>query len=163
MAGDVNRGRLKLEWARDHMPVLEGIRRRFETERPLSGLTVSAVLHVEAKTCILALALKAAGADVRLAASNPLSTDDDAVAAVREEGVPTWAENFPKPMLSNDTSHNAAEGLARTLAGARPPANANVEHRVRNTLRLLLFFSNIARAIIRFNKPSETELAEDNR
>jgi len=92
MAGDVNRGRLKLEWARDHMPVLEGIRRRFETERPLSGLTVSAVLHVEAKTCILALALKAAGADVRLAASNPLSTDDDAVAAVREQGVPTWAE-----------------------------------------------------------------------
>ncbi|HYA55100.1 MAG TPA: adenosylhomocysteinase, partial [Thermoplasmata archaeon] len=53
---------------------------------------VSAVLHVEAKTCILALALKAAGAEVRLAAGNPLSTDDDAVAAVREEGVPTWAE-----------------------------------------------------------------------
>jgi adenosylhomocysteinase len=73
------------------MPVLEGIRRRFEAEHPLRGLTVSAVLHVEAKTCALALALKAAGADVRLAASNPLSTDDDAVAAVREDGVPTWA------------------------------------------------------------------------
>ena len=53
---------------------------------------MSAVLHVEAKTCVLALALKAAGADVRLAAGNPLSTDDDAVAAVREEGIPTWAE-----------------------------------------------------------------------
>ena len=91
MAGDLARGRLKIEWARSHMPVLEGIRRRFEMEKPLRGLTVSAVLHVEAKTCALALALKAAGADVRLAASNPLSTDDDAVAAVREEGVPTWA------------------------------------------------------------------------
>ena len=92
MAGDLARGRLKIEWARSHMPVLEGIRRRFESERPLAGLTVSAVLHVEAKTCALALALRAAGADVRMAASNPLSTDDDAVAAVREEGVPTWAE-----------------------------------------------------------------------
>ena len=92
MTGDLARGRLKIDWARSHMPVLEGIRRRFESERPLAGLTVSAVLHVEAKTCALALALKAAGADVRMAASNPLSTDDDAVAAVREDGVPTWAE-----------------------------------------------------------------------
>ncbi len=92
MGGDVNRGRLKIEWARAHMPVLEGIRRRFETERPLSGLTVSAVLHVEAKTCALALALRAGGAAVRLAASNPLSTDDDAVAAVREAGIDTRAE-----------------------------------------------------------------------
>ena len=92
MTGDLARGRLKIEWARSHMPVLEGIRRRFESERPLAGLTVSAVLHVEAKTCALALALRAAGAEVRMAAGNPLSTDDDAVAAVREEGVPTWAE-----------------------------------------------------------------------
>ncbi len=92
MPGDLVRGRLKLEWARDHMPVLAGIRRRFEAERPLAGLTVSAVLHVESKTCVLALALQAAGADVRLAASNPLSTDDDAVAAVREAGVETLAE-----------------------------------------------------------------------
>jgi len=92
MPGDLARGRLKIEWARSHMPVLEGIRRRFESERPLRGLTVSAVLHVEAKTCVLALALRAAGAEVRLAASNPLSTDDDVVAAVREDGVPTWAE-----------------------------------------------------------------------
>lgn len=92
MTGDLARGRLKIEWARSHMPVLEGIRRRFETEQPLRGLTVTAVLHVEAKTCALALTLRAAGADVRLAASNPLTTDDDAVAAVREGGVPTWAE-----------------------------------------------------------------------
>ena len=92
MTGDLARGRLKIEWARAHMPVLEGIRRRFESEQPLRGLTVSAVLHVEAKTCVLALALKAAGADVRLAAGNPLSTDDDTVAAVREDGILTWAE-----------------------------------------------------------------------
>lgn len=91
MAGDLERGRQKLDWARTHMPILEGIRRRFESERPFAGLTVSAVLHVEAKTCVLALTLKAGGADVRLAAGNPLSTDDDAVAAVREAGVETHA------------------------------------------------------------------------
>jgi len=89
--GDLERGRQKIGWARAHMPVLEGIRARFERERPFHGLVVSAVLHVEAKTCALALALKAGGADVRLAASNPLSTDDDAVAAVREAGVETYA------------------------------------------------------------------------
>ncbi len=87
MGGDLARGRLKVEWARTHMPILEGIRRRFQTERPFSGLTVSAVLHVEAKTCVLALALRDGGADVHLAASNPITTDDDAVAAVREEGI----------------------------------------------------------------------------
>ncbi len=92
MKGDLERGRLKISWARAHMPVLEGIRARFAAEKPFAGLTVSAVLHVEAKTCALALALKAGGADVRLAAGNPLTTDDDAAAAVREEGVETRAE-----------------------------------------------------------------------
>ncbi len=92
MKGDLARGRLKIDWARTHMPVLEGIRERFGRERPFAGLTVTAVLHVEAKTCALALALKVGGADVRLAASNPITTDDDVVAAVREEGVDTRAE-----------------------------------------------------------------------
>jgi adenosylhomocysteinase len=73
------------------MPVLEGIRARFERDQPLKGLTVSAVLHVEAKTAALALALQAAGARVHLAAGNPLSTDDDAVAALLEAGVDTKA------------------------------------------------------------------------
>jgi adenosylhomocysteinase len=92
MNGDPARGRLKIEWARAHMPVLEGIRRRFEAEKPFAGLTLSGVLHVEAKTCVLALALQAGGASVHLAAGNPLSTEDDAVAAVREAGVETLAE-----------------------------------------------------------------------
>ncbi|MGC2205772.1 MAG: adenosylhomocysteinase [Thermoplasmata archaeon] len=91
MPEDLERGRQKVDWARSHMPVLEGIRRRFETEQPFRGLTISAVLHVEAKTAALALALSAGGADVRLAAGNPLSTDNDAVAALREAGIETWA------------------------------------------------------------------------
>ncbi len=89
--GDLEAGRLKLDWARSHMPVLEGIRRRFEAEKPFRGLTISAVLHVESKTAALATALAAGGADMRLAAGNPLSTDDDAVAALRDAGVDTRA------------------------------------------------------------------------
>ncbi len=91
MPGNLEVGRQKLDWVRARMPVLEGIRARFARERSLEGLTVVGVLHVEAKTCALALALQAAGARVRLAASNPLTTDDDAVAAVREAGVETHA------------------------------------------------------------------------
>jgi adenosylhomocysteinase len=91
MAGDLTRGRLKVGWARSHMRVLEGIRARFEKDRPLAGLTVSAVLHVESKTAALALALQAAGASVHLAAGNPLSTDDDAVAVLNDAGVTTLA------------------------------------------------------------------------
>ena len=91
MVGNLEVGRLKLGWARAHMPVLEAVRARFANERPFDGLTISAVLHVEAKTCLLALALKDGGATVRLAASNPLTTDDDAVAAVRDAGVETHA------------------------------------------------------------------------
>jgi adenosylhomocysteinase len=91
MPGDLTIGRQKLAWARSHMPVLSGIQHRFEVERPFEGKTLSLVLHVEAKTCVLALALKAGGAKVHLAAGNPLSTDDDAVAAVIDAGIPTHA------------------------------------------------------------------------
>ena len=91
MAGDAELGKLKIDWVRAHMPVLEAVRARLANERPFDGLTVAAVLHVEAKTCALALALQAGGATVRLAASNPLTTDDDAVAAVRAGGVETHA------------------------------------------------------------------------
>ena len=91
MAGNLEVGRLEIAWARRHMPVLAGIEARFVREQPFAGKRISAVLHVEAKTCVLALTLKAGGADVRLAAGNPLSTDDAAVAAVVEAGVPTWA------------------------------------------------------------------------
>jgi adenosylhomocysteinase len=97
MSGDLAVGRQKVGWARTHMPVLEGIRARFERERPFEGLVLSAVLHVEAKTAALALALQAGGAEVHLAAGNPLSTDDDAVAALRDGGVHTLARKGESP------------------------------------------------------------------
>jgi adenosylhomocysteinase len=74
------------------MPVLAGIRARFEHERPLSGLRVSACLHITAETANLARTLKAGGADVVLCASNPLSTQDDVAAAlVEDDDIPVFA------------------------------------------------------------------------
>jgi adenosylhomocysteinase len=75
----------RIQWADRQMPVLAAIRERFESEQPLSGLRVSACLHVTTETANLARALKAGGADVVLCASNPLSTQDDVAAALVDE------------------------------------------------------------------------------
>ncbi|MGA7923101.1 MAG: adenosylhomocysteinase [Thermoplasmata archaeon] len=91
MAGDLARGREKVAWVRAHMPVLEGVRSRFESERPFAGHTLSLVLHLESKTAALALAFHAGGGKVHIAASNPLSTDDDAVAVLVAEGISAHA------------------------------------------------------------------------
>lgn len=85
-------GRRRIEWAERDMPVLREIRRRFEKEQPFKGKTLAAVLHVTAETANLARTLKAGGASVFLAASNPLSTQDDVAASlVTDYGIPTFA------------------------------------------------------------------------
>lgn len=66
-----------MEWARNHMPVLEIIRKQFIEEQPLKGHTVSMALHVEAKTAVLVETLAAGGAKVAISGCNPLSTQDD--------------------------------------------------------------------------------------
>ena len=68
------------------MPVLRGIAARFTAGRPLDGLRVAACLHVTAETAVLVGALRAGGAQVFLAASNPLSTQDDIAAALQTSG-----------------------------------------------------------------------------
>jgi len=75
-------GKLKMEWAARSMPVLERIKLRFAKEKPLKGLRISACLHVTSETGNLMQALKIGGADVRLTASNPLSTQDEVAAAL---------------------------------------------------------------------------------
>jgi len=84
-------GRLRIEWAGREMPVIKLIRQRFIKEKPLKGVRISACLHVTTETANLALALKEGGADLVLCASNPLSTQDDAAAALVEYGLPTFA------------------------------------------------------------------------
>src|SRR5258708_302250 len=67
------------------MPVLRSIRERFARERPLDGVRVAACLHVTAATAHLIRALRAGGAEVALAAANPLSTQDDVAEALRDD------------------------------------------------------------------------------
>ncbi|HET7875087.1 MAG TPA: adenosylhomocysteinase [Methylomirabilota bacterium] len=86
-------GKLKIEWAEQSMPVLRQVRERFAKEQPLRGVRLGACLHVTTETAVLMLTLKAGGAQVALCASNPLSTQDDAAAAlVQEYGVPVFAQ-----------------------------------------------------------------------
>ncbi|MCL7451987.1 MAG: adenosylhomocysteinase [Anaerolineae bacterium] len=85
-------GQRRIEWAEQEMPVLRLIRERFEEEKPLAGIRVAACLHVTTETANLMRTLKAGGAEARLCASNPLSTQDDAAAAlVARYDVPVFA------------------------------------------------------------------------
>jgi len=92
---DINladKGRLKIEWAAQSMAVLNLIRERFEREKPLDGVKISACLHVTTETANLMITLKAGGADVVLCASNPLSTQDEVAAAlVKYYEIPVFA------------------------------------------------------------------------
>lgn len=85
-------GKQLIEWAEREMRVLRLIKTRFEKEKPLKGVTLAACLHVTSETANLMRTLKAGGANVFLAASNPLSTNDAVAAAlVKEYGIPTFA------------------------------------------------------------------------
>ena len=82
----------RIEWALKEMPVVRGLLARFEATRPLAGVRISGCLHITTETANLARTLKAAGADLVLCASNPLSTQDDVAAAlVTEYGIPVYA------------------------------------------------------------------------
>jgi adenosylhomocysteinase len=88
----VDEGIRRIEWAEREMPVLRLIRARFERERPLAGVRIAACLHVTTETANLVLTLAAGGAEVALAASNPLSTQDDVAAAlVARDRIPVFA------------------------------------------------------------------------
>ncbi len=85
-------GKKKIEWAMDHMPVLAKIREEYEKEKPFEGMNIGACLHVTPETAALMITLKAAGAHVRLSASNPLSTKDDVAASlVKDYGIEVFA------------------------------------------------------------------------
>ncbi|MGD1903251.1 MAG: adenosylhomocysteinase [Geitlerinemataceae cyanobacterium] len=85
-------GKQRIEWAGREMPVLKLIRDRFEEEKPLAGVRLIACCHVTTETANLAIALKAAGAESLLIASNPLSTQDDVAASlVADYGIPVYA------------------------------------------------------------------------
>jgi adenosylhomocysteinase len=88
-------GHLKIDWVKEHMPVLNRIRKQFEKEQPFKGLKVAISLHLEAKTAYLAKVVKAGGAEVTITGSNPLSTQDDVCAALVEDGITVFAKYNP--------------------------------------------------------------------
>ncbi len=90
--GLAQQGRLRIEWAEVSMPVLRLIKKRFKRERPLAGMRITACLHVTTETANLAKTLQAGGAEDRLCASNPLSTQDDVAASlVQHDGIAVFA------------------------------------------------------------------------
>jgi adenosylhomocysteinase len=91
---DINlapKGEQKLSWVQKFMPILNQIKDKFSAEQPFAGKKVVICLHLEAKTGYLALVIKAGGAEVTVVASNPLSTQDDVVAALVQNGIRAYA------------------------------------------------------------------------
>ncbi len=98
LAGDVKdialaeKGKRKIEWANQQMPVLQLIRKQFIKDQPLKGIRMAACLHVTSETANLAITLRDGGADLVLCGSNPLSTQDEVAASlVKDYGIPTYA------------------------------------------------------------------------
>jgi len=84
-------GKRKIDWVSRFMPVLNSIEKEFKEKKPLEGLKIACCLHLEMKTAYLTLVLKAGGAEVSLAGSNPLSTKDDVCAALVKEGIRVYS------------------------------------------------------------------------
>ncbi|MCF0176642.1 MAG: adenosylhomocysteinase, partial [Bacteroidales bacterium] len=84
-------GCLKIEWVKDHMPLLNALEREFRLEQPFKGLKIALSVHLEAKTAYLCKVLAAGGADMYITGSNPLSTQDDVAAALVHEGLNVFA------------------------------------------------------------------------
>ncbi|MCD6278792.1 MAG: adenosylhomocysteinase [Desulfurococcales archaeon] len=107
-AGLAKEGWTQIEWAERHMPVLMKIRKEFEEDKPLAGIRIAAVLHVTKETAALVRTLRAGGAEVWLAGSNPLSTQDEVAAALVEEGIRVFAWRGQTP----DEYHWCIERIA---------------------------------------------------
>lgn len=88
-------GRLNIEWAENHMPVMMELRKRYAKKKPLKGLRIAGCLHVTKETAVLVETLKMCGAQVAWSGCNPLSTQDDIAAALAKAGIPifAWREN----------------------------------------------------------------------
>jgi adenosylhomocysteinase len=144
-----DQGRLKIEWAEATMPVLRLIKKRFKREQPLRGMRVTACLHVTTETANLVKTLQSGGAEVRLCASNPLSTQDDvaaslvqhdniAVFAIKGEDNQTYYEHIQsaiahEPHLTMDdgadvvsTLHSKRKDLIRHVIGGTEETTTGV-------------------------------------
>lgn len=106
-------GHLKINWVREHMPILNQLAKDYGETKPFKGHRIAMSIHLEAKTAYMAMVFAQAGAEVYLTGSNPLSTQDAVAAAVAENGVEVHAWH-------GCTSEEYMEHLNRTLDRARP-------------------------------------------
>ena len=101
-------GLAKINWVKDFMPVLSSLEKKMAEQQPLKGLKVAVSVHLEAKTAYLGLVLRAAGAQIAITGSNPLSTKDDICAALDSLGVDVYA-------LHGATAQEYHDHLVKTL------------------------------------------------
>jgi adenosylhomocysteinase len=173
-------GLLRIEWAAREMPVIDIIRRRFQKEKPLAGVRVSACLHVTTETANLALALVDGGAQLALCASNPLSTQDDVAAAlVSEYNIPVFAvrgadtETYyrhiqaalaQRPQITLDDGADLVSTLHKEHRELLPDVLAGTEETTTGVIRLQAMANDgaLAYAIIAVNE-ADTKHLFDNR
>jgi len=108
-------GLKKITWAWQRMPVLAALEDKYLEEQPLSGISVGACLHLEAKTACLLLTLKKLGAKVAVAGSNPLSTQDDVCAALVNEGVSVFSRRGMSSREYSDNLRSVLDGKPRVI------------------------------------------------
>lgn len=180
---DINlakKGRLRIEWAKDNMPVLNLIREKFKKEKPLKDIKISCCLHVTSETAVLVDTLKAGGGKVFLCASNPLSTQDDVSAslvkdykicvfAIKGEDKKTYYRHIRlvlriRPNITVDdgadlvgTIHNRLLGISRNIMGGTEETTTGVIR-----LRSLERQKKLFYPIIAVND-AETKFLFDNR
>jgi len=173
-------GKLRIEWAEAQMPVLRLIRERFEREKPLQGVRISACLHVTTETANLAITLKAGGADLYLCASNPLSTQDDVAASmVVDYGIPTFAQKWEdnatyyrhieaciahRPQMTMDDGADLVSSIHKEHQDLIPEVIGGTEETTTGVIRLR---SMEAKGVLRFPivavNAAETKHLFDNR
>ena len=102
-------GHNKINWAKEHMPVMRTIEKEFIESQPFKGQRVLICLHLEAKTAYMAQVIKSGGAEVCVCASNPLSTQDDVVAALVDSGIRAYAVYGASDQLYNEHLENAIQ------------------------------------------------------
>jgi len=101
-------GQRKMDWARQHMPILEALFEQFRADRPLEGQRIGMAMHVEAKTAVLVELLADGGADVAITGCNPLSTHDDvSVALDAHESITSYARRG----VDDDAYYEAIEAV----------------------------------------------------
>jgi adenosylhomocysteinase len=173
-------GRERIDWAAGEMPVLRQIRERFDKERPLNSITIAACLHVTTETANLMETLAAGGAEVLLAASNPLSTQDDVAAALTEQsGVETFAikgednDTYYKhinavldlrPMITMDDGADLVSVLHTQRADQLPEVLGGTEETTTGVIRLRAMAADgaLAYPIVSVND-ADTKHLFDNR